>query len=94
MTTAPPPPQRDWVHTNPNIRRHLAGHAAAGDVLPELLRDTRFWLYTDNDRLTRTLTTPGIPDAPTTRLLRRALDPVQRATILHAFALPDEPQAL
>ncbi|WP_159846639.1 hypothetical protein [Nocardia sp. CY41] len=101
MTTPQPTPQRDWAHTNPYLRRHLTTHATAGELLPELLHHTRFWLYTDIDRLARALAGPDLPDTTTTRLLQRALDtlrtttdPAERATILHAFALRDESQAI
>lgn len=42
-----------WAETNPYVRRHLASHAAAGDVLAPLLGDPGFVAAAEPDELTR-----------------------------------------
>ncbi|MEU6420140.1 caspase family protein, partial [Streptomyces spiralis] len=43
--------RRDWARAHPYLRRHLAGHAARGGVLDDLVADTEYLAHADCDTL-------------------------------------------
>ena len=91
---------RRWDLANPYILRHLATHAGAAGRLGELVDDSRYLLYADPQNLRRSLTSVVSRDRPLVRLYSRCVDDfsrakvAERAAIMQAVALRDEPDAL
>ncbi|CAL9623929.1 hypothetical protein [Streptomyces sp. enrichment culture] len=87
-----------WESAHPYLRRHLAGHALAAGLLPDLLRDLGFLVCSDPARTAAAVRSlPGRFTLPVARLYLRAAHrlpgrPVQeRLRVLQMTALFEEP---
>jgi WD40 repeat protein len=89
-----------WASADPYLLRHLAAHAGAGGHLAELVADPWYLVHADPLRLSRVLGTVDHRQHLLARLYWRVLDRLrdatlrQRAAILQAAALEDEPEAI
>ena len=88
----------DWLNADPYLWRHLADHAAAGNVLDLLVKDVGYLAVADPTRLLPAL--PRLTDPEARRIaglyLRTAArlyraDPIERMALLHLTAQQESP---